>query len=225
MAYAYIAECHGAGINTYTSGSQDSTGANHLVVVRSYFGTTVGTLSDSKSNTWSQLTKRELGGGASIVIEYCQGGTVGSGHTFTVTGLTIASAGYMMSFSGAAASPFDQENGTAGGGFSGSAQPGSITPGEDNELIVAGFSFGSGATISNADLDLLLQTNFAGGTNFGIATGYKIQTTAAAINPNFTFTGSQAGAVGQASFKAAAGGGGGGIAIPVLTRQYRQRWS
>ena len=88
---------------------------------------------------------------------------------------------------------------------------GSITPSEDNCLIVSGF----GTTYTSADETVSesmtitdrIATN--GGVNYGIGMAYKIQTTATAINPSWAWTGTFNGAAKVASFKAAAALSGG----------------
>ncbi len=213
MAYAYIAGATPAGgVNGATTSAIDTTGANLIVLVVSYYGT-APTVSDSKGNTWTARTAytRSV---ATVREYYCQGGTVGSGHTFTVSGASSFSSVGALSFSGADAAPYDTEN---GGGNSGSAttQPGSITPSVNDCLIVSATGWNSDGSISiNASFTGLLQLAPGNAQNFGTGIAYLIQTTAAAVNPTITNTASssQYVATTQAAFKAAAGGG-----TPTLT--------
>jgi len=197
MPIALVSSVTRAGAGT--SASIDTTGATLLVVV-----TSTGNFSgDSKGNTYTKLTARTGTFGSETSIWYAENPTVGSGHTFTVTGVTglVAAA-----FSGAeVSSVFDQENGTASGS---PAQPGSITPGDDNELIITGLGGGSvGDGSADSGFSLVADVGTTGGVNFSAGMAYKVQTTAAAVNPTWTWSEvyGSAGLV-IASFKAAAGG-------------------
>jgi hypothetical protein len=169
-------------------------------VVNSY-GVAVS-LADSKSNTWIPLV--EYGGGPRIRLFYCLGPTVGSGHTFTGT----ASGGFpsvsVLALSGVlAASAFDAENGAA------AVQPGSVTPSEDNEILITSLSFYPSNTVSiNSGFTISNQVDFSNGVNMGLAMAYKIQTSAGAENPTWSPSSSfteQASAI--ACFKSAAASG------------------
>jgi hypothetical protein len=198
MAIALVVNTEFASPNTNggTTGAIDTTGATLLVVhVSDVDGT--GTISDSKGNTW--LTGRAgLGLGPYSAIYYAENPTVGSGHTFTVTIAAGKSPNMqVMAFSGTAiASVKDQSNGASTGSPQSTLQPGSVTPTEDNELVVTGAAYGdltattptiSGYTIS----DWQEQQNSA---HFGGAAAYAVQTTATATNPTWGtgrgFTGS-----------------------------------
>jgi hypothetical protein len=93
----------------------------------------------------------------------------------------------VAAFSGSHAAPFDQEN--QNNGVAATIQPGSITPAQDNELIISGFTpegaMGGPASI-NEGMTIADQIDATGGSNVGIAIAYKTQTTAAAINPTWT---------------------------------------
>lgn len=197
------------GAGAVTTPAIDTTGANLIVLaVSSYAATSEPTISDSKSNTWSQLTIRSAGD-TRFRLFYCAGPTVGSGHTFTVS----PSAGNpyqsfcVGAFSGAAAStPFDQQNGATATGTS--LATGSVTPSEDNELVIAGLNFAAVNTISvNGGFTISDQINYSASVRFGSAMAYLIQTSLAAANPSFSWSTSTAAAAGIATFKAAAGGG------------------
>ncbi len=183
-----------------TTAGIDTTGASLLIICGSFIGTSA-TVSDSvggNSNTWTPLTGT-LTGGRSEQLFYCASPTVGSGHTFTVTGSFPAIC--VVAFSNTAASPFDQESNNFGG------QPGSITPSEDNEVLVTGLGH-SDATSQSIDQSFIITDDIAnGGFSVGAAMAYLIETTATAKNP--TWTPSNNGRVSMATFKAGTGGGGG----------------
>src|SRR3990167_7216256 len=153
MAYALIASTAKTG--SVTTDAIDTTGANLIVI--GLAGDITDAPTDSKGNTWSVLGQGDAGADGTIVLTYYSfNPTVGSGHTFTWGedyGVIMVSA-----WSGAASTPFDQENdaGTISGT---SLAPGSVTPTQDNELLVtclvAGKSNSShavngGFTISNS---------------------------------------------------------------------------
>ena len=173
------------GANTATTTAIDTTGATLLVMVlidgqQSGFGTT---FSDSKSNTWTCLTQIDSGGGlsASGRICYVANPTVGSGHTFSAAGYQITIM--VSAWSGVKVStPFDQENGTAN-----AAQSGSITPTENNELVISAYGddYGSGALSIDGGFTILNTKRGNDGTKSGGA-AYLIQTTAAATNPTWS---------------------------------------
>lgn len=190
----------------------NTTGANLLVVMIGHYDEGRGpvTLSDSKTNTWTPITSYGVGGtNQKIIGFYVASPTVGSGHTFTAhteSGLTYHAI-CVAAFSGAHATPYDTINGNSSSGAA-SLAPGSITPSEDNCLVVSGVNYDSAST-GSVDSGMTVTDkveNGAGNQATGMA--YKIQTTAAAINPTWSWTGSVSCATNNISFKAAAGGGG-----------------
>lgn len=225
MAYTVLpVHVKGSGLNGVTTSGIDTTGADLIVIgVTSAGNIGAPTLSDSKSNTWTGLTETIGGGFIRDRLFYCQGGTVGSSHTFTLTGVGTVSGLCALILSGSVASPADQQAGAAGTGTT--IQPGSVTPGEDNEIVVAGIGWYTSATAPTIGSSFTISDSYGydGSDHYGGALAYLIQTTAGAINPTWTFGASQTMANRIATFKAAAVGG--SLAIPVLTRQYRQRWT
>lgn len=201
MAYALLTSVAAVGgPNGGTSGAIDTTGATLLVQVGSYQGTI--TFSDSKGNTWVPLTEQNGTGGKSR-IAYVLNPRVGTGHTFTTAGTSVFSGVLAAAFSGAdPTSPFDQENGATSGATN-SLATGSITPSQDNELIIAGvWDAGDGGVFSiNGGFTIAQQNPAAGSNNYGGALAYLIQTTAAAANPTWSDTNAQMRAATIASFK------------------------
>lgn len=194
-----------------TSGSINTSGANLIVVhIADYGGTGLGTLSDSKSNTWTALTGFSQGGGSTSQIYYCYNPTTDAAHTFTYSsGSTIYPTIQVMAFSGSASSPFDAQNGN-GQNFGSTLTTGSVSPSVDNELLVAGCAMLASATISSIDSGfnfLLYSASGANSTGGGFA--YLIQTTAGSVNPAWSKTFGAAAAASIATFKASAAGGGG----------------
>lgn len=194
-----------------TTGSVDTTGANLLVVGMSQENGpgNAATLTDSKSNTWTHGTWRNAtSNDPSGRLSYCVPSSVGSGHTFTLSGGGFSSV-WVAAFSGAAASPFLQESaGSNGTGIT--RQPGSLTPSEDNCVLVtfvAGFM--SAALSINSSFSITNSATFVSGSYAG-GLAYLIQTTAGAANPTWSWATNTAGSTSVAtmmSFKAAAAGG------------------
>lgn len=206
MALARIAGVGGSGLNGGTTGSINTTGANLLVAEVGWEnGVTADiTLSDSKSNTWTALTKTTLGS-RSARIFYCLGGTVGSGHTFTVSGSTTYTAFAVTAFSGAkSSSVVDQECAGATNASTTSIQPGSVTPSENGCLVYTGLFVGGG-TCGTPGLNGGFSAEGAlaadGINNGGTVGGYLIQIGAAAANPTISWTTARIGVAVGAVFK------------------------
>lgn len=199
MAYAFVdkVSAQSAGGNGFTTGTMDSTGADFLVAVLSQYVTgSTGSVSDSKTNAWTALTEYQSPDTFDRVrIFYARPnpttGKVGTGHTFTVT----VTAGYptliVAAFSGSDVSPFDSpENGTSNSGSGTSLQPGSITPDEDNELIITGLmtEADTTSTVVPTGYTSVAALDGVGGAAAGGGMAYKIQTTKGAENPSWTWT-------------------------------------
>lgn len=205
MAFALIANAAAAGgTNATTTSSINTTGANLIVIaVASYAVASVPVITDSNSNTWTNIINTASAANGRASLFYCLNPTVGAGHTFTAT----RTGGYqnlaVVAFSGAkATSVTDQSNGATTGAATALAT-GSITPSEDNELIVSALCFNAVNTIAiDSGMTISNQVNYVSGVNFGIMCAYKIQTTAAAINPSASWGTSTQAEISIASFKA-----------------------
>jgi hypothetical protein len=218
MAFSLVANTSASSSNRngFTSGAIDTSGADFIVIALAdldFF--TVGSLTDSKGNTWNALTRLEASSGdPGLRLYYAVAPTVGSGHTFTWTGNFTDAAMAVAAFSGAnVSSPFDQQNGTAPTASPTSPQPGSITPSEDNELIIAALCWGvaeSGSVSVNSSMTIANQVDAASPNHNGVALAYLVQTSLAAINPTWTSAIAQPKTAVIASFKVSGGGGGGG---------------
>lgn len=191
MAFALVV--HNVTFSTTNSGltsaSLNTTGADLLVVGLSEGGTVNnGTISDSKANTWHQLTQ-QINGGKSSELWYAWNAAVGTSHTFTVTGTTDFPSFCVAAFSGSQTSsdPFDVQNG-ANATFQSTLAPGSITPGSANELIVTCLQSDGQALAAtiNGGFTVTDSTTNAGFGHQSASMAYLIQTTAAAANPTWT---------------------------------------
>lgn len=223
MAFALVANTSEATPDqgTFTSPSIDTTGADLLVIsVSNYTGfTTELVVSDSKGNTWIPLTPRlKTADNARNWIYYAKNPTVGSGHTFTVGHAVHNTYGSMCvsAWSGAdLTDPFDQENGAFSNSFLTSLQAGSVTPSEDNELVIAAIAIGylggdgfTGTASIDSGFAITNQEPNVSFNNVQSAQAYLVQTTAAVVNPTWSWSPSKRPAATAATFKAAAVAGG-----------------
>lgn len=211
MTISLVANTDGApGSGGGATGSLDSTGASLLILaVGGGFNGNDGTASDSKSNAWTELTKCSLsvsGFHHSQIIYVPNPASLGSGHTGSYIGGSTYPGIEFSAWSGVkTTSPFDQE-GSGGEVLSGSSvSPGSVTPSENNELIIATLAYdGSITGLSiNSGFTLLHNTPSNSGVTYGTAIAYKIQTSAAAVNPAFSWTNAVNAVATIATFKSA----------------------
>lgn len=198
--------------DSITTGAIDTTGATLLVVGVAYYDLGAApTLTDSKSNSWNGLTIQDVDNGQpALRIYYAENPTVGSGHTFTLTGSAAFPSVAAIAYSGAAtSSPADQQNGAAETGTVTSLQPGSVTPSEDNEVVVTVLGIDDGGTSQTINGGFTIQesVDFGPGVHFGIRLADLIQTTATAANPTWSWTSVDQATAAIATFLSAAGGG------------------
>lgn len=201
MAWAAIAGASvsvNAGVDGGTTAAIDTTGADTIFVVMGQKSGGTSTLSDSKSNTWNALTTY-VEASTQVTIYWSRPSSVGAGHTFTSTGVGFGPAICVGAFSGGAVNPFDTGKDNGNTGAASPVSTGSITPSVDNEIIIVGGSTQADVTGMDSGVTLLEHVAF-GGFWSGAGLGYKIQTTAAAINVSVTYSGG-ADAAAIASFK------------------------
>lgn len=170
-----------------TTGAIDTTGAD-LIIIHIAIGTALGapTVTDNKSNTWTALTAKTSGSQTSQLY-YCVNPTVGSGHTFNVAAFIDSIE--VLAVSGVdSGTPFDVQNGNTGG--SGAIQPGSVSPTNNNSLIVTGVE--GNFTVDPYSINLSFTKTDASvgnpGPKLASAFAYLIQTAKAAVNPTWTPT-------------------------------------
>jgi hypothetical protein len=185
-----------------TSTSINTTGATLLVMsIGQYIAIeeTAPVPSDSYGNTWTLAVRYDNppNGATENQAEYlfyAANPTVGTGHTFTTTVSQGYTSQQVAAFSGiVTSSPLDQTSGvysgTTGGG---TLQPGSLTPSQNDCLIITNegnFSGGTGATASvNLGFTITNQDISTYGSFCGSALAYLVQATAAAINPTWTLS-------------------------------------
>lgn len=195
-----------------TSGSMDTTGADTLFLTVSCLASDTPTVSDSKSNTWTLIRSQNDSGALvkNVLYRSDTPASVGSGHTFTVTPGTFIGVAVTAFAGGATSSILDQQNSTGSGAGASTIHLGSITPTVDNTLVITSLETSDGVDASSINQSFTIATHVAaGGSNFGAALAYLVQTTAAAVDPTWTNSGgSNYLAANIANFKTAAGGGG-----------------
>jgi hypothetical protein len=190
MSFAVIdSSGFGLGQNGGTSVGFNTTGASLLILNIGWYALgTLSGVSDSKSNTWTALTLRTVSN-SSCRIYYAKNPTVGTAHTFTVSGSNFYPGVVSLILSGAGTViPFDQESGSTGAS---PRTPGSITPSYDNSILVSTWSCADSGAGSIAVDSGFTQVNlaFSFGTQVATSLGYKIQTAKAAANPSWSWTG------------------------------------
>lgn len=181
--------------NTVTTGSANTTGANFIVAGASYYrGVTpspVGALTDSKSNTWTQLTLYSSGSSElGVVLFYCYAPSVGTGHTFTFANSGVYPSIFMLAFSGMSSSPFDVENGAVSASAA-TQSTGSVTPSQANSVLVSlvgHYDNSSGAVSIDSGFTKQETQAWVSNSGQGGAIAYKILTSASATNPTWTIT-------------------------------------
>ena len=203
-----------------TTPAIDTTGATLLVLVTEQRGSPggAGVVTEPYGNSWVTLSFVSNECGMRMYYSYTHGGaplSVGAGHTFTFSpqgGGSWYSVVDVYAFSGTMTSgdPFDAQNAgtTSEGAPYNQIRPGSVTPTNDNSLIVTGFAHGdiSGTPSIDSSFTGLLDEI----SDQGAAAAYLIQTTKGAVNPLWSKTNNY-GANGAviAVFKPAASGAAG----------------
>lgn len=186
------------GVAGGTTGTHNTTGATLIVISAAWYGIGGVIISDSKSNTYIGLTPQVTVDPFNNQLYYINAPTVGAGHTFTAAGVAASIA--VVYFSGSS-SGFDTENGSIVGGDS-SMVTGSITPSVNNALVIAGLCDDPNSTTYTIDSGMTpFSLNGTPATNMGVGVAYKIQTSAAPINPTWSWIGVNPAAATIASFK------------------------
>lgn len=181
---SYNLTVHAAAGATATSGV-DTTGSKLLVITVEGFngiGVVTGTINGvSDGNTYTQLT--DPGGATRACLFYCASPNVGANHVFSASG-TFPSI-YVQAFSGADLyGPFNKESGTTA-----ATQPGSLTPDYANCLVVTAINVSAGAAPTVNSGFTISDTLVNDSTFFTGGMAYKIQTSAAAVNPTWSAAG------------------------------------
>jgi hypothetical protein len=160
------------------------------LIVVTVWAEAVPTVTDSNGNVYVLITSRVASPQGDYIF-YCYAPTVGVGHTVTATS---GNGSYpdiqVQAWSGSAPAPLDQFAGNGGNGLTVAA--GSVTPTQNNELIVTGIGV-TNANPTSIDSGFTLSDSLS---------AYLVQGTAGTVNPIWTFGVSQAAlATTIASFK------------------------
>lgn len=216
MSIVLVAHESGANRNTVVTPSVDSTGANLIVIGDGWYhgisadpDLVFDTIGGNNYASYTALTKRSVGN-ISVRLWYSLPTVVGAGHFATVSGTDIYQGTSFSTWSGASVSPFDVENGATGSSIA-SLATGSVSPSEDNCLIVSMVAHEDGSGISiDSGFTLIDTIAYSSGANEGTSLAYLIQTTASSVNPTWSWSsGPTYAATAIAVFKGPGGGGGG----------------
>lgn len=183
MSYALVA--HDKVGSPDTSSGVNTSGADLLAAFVTYWHNAAApSFSDSYGNTWVPILTEVNANGERGSLYYVANPTVGSSHTISVSNAGNSGGATFAAFSGAHATPLDQASSDGG------TQPGSVTPSENNELLVSAFGAGDGAAPGPFTPDGgFTVTDYIDYVFFGTepnALAYLIQTTAAAANPSWS---------------------------------------
>ena len=197
--------------NTFTSGTLDTTAATALaMVVASYGVNAEPTLTDSKSETWTKRTTVTLSGNMRVTAYYANAATgtftVGTGHTFTLTGTASYPAGCLLVLKGTTTSAL-YDSGIENSNFTGSdvsLTTGSVTGSQNGDIYVTGLGPAGGSSFSiGSSFTLVDSVAYVNGQHYGCYLAYFIQTTAGAVNPAWGWTTSVAAATVITAYKVA----------------------
>jgi hypothetical protein len=194
-----IAHVKLSGNGSQTSAGINTTGATLLVAAQStaynHNPCASGSVSDSKSNTWTAIQEYNAGGsaGGSVCIWYAANPTVGTGHTFSSDG--YYSTTFFAAFSGVAAStPLDVQTGATSTSAH-AVNTGSVTPGANYEVCVAtGGEFYVTESVfafpaPSQAFSLIDSQATASGAHYGGALGYFVEGPANPVSTTYTYTG------------------------------------
>jgi hypothetical protein len=187
---------------TCTTAPFSTIGASLVYFVVSDFQSSAKTtLTNNHGDTIIEGTEQSTVGGARVRLCWIINPTSDANYTVTATG---AGSNYPSicaeSRGGGNVAPFDQQNGAQINNTFGS--PGSVTPTENNELVVTVEGHSAAGSLSvDSGFGSLRQQDFVGGTSFGSAMASLVQTTAGAVNPVWTTTTSQISAAAIGTFK------------------------
>lgn len=163
---------------------------NLILVALSTYAGNIGTsaITDNQGNTYTRRSLAEPEGQDTDVAIFTAIASTSSG-TFTVTanpdGTSADLTMVIMDFSGCDADPFDQQSSGTGNGTA--VSTGNATPSVDGALMVAAMTHaGTDRTITEEAGWTLIYENEGGSSNMPISVVYKVQSTAAAEDADWT---------------------------------------
>lgn len=180
LAYLTSVESTGPGSGGGATPSIDTTGAA-LIIVAVCRANNSGTVSDSEGNTWTLLDMRTQGT-FSTEWYYTINPTTSATHTFSFVGTNTYPGIIASAYSAAGLPVFDQES--AQGGVFTSMTPTSLTPSQNDTLIVSfeGFEITQTQVVTES-LAVRHSHPWTTGVDLGVAFGDIVQATAAASDP------------------------------------------
>ena len=209
-------------VDSVTTSAINTVGANLIVIAIGWYSVTSPSISDNQGNTWTALTTSNIASDVGCKLYYCLNPTTNASHTFTFGPTAIYGGLVVAAFSGVkTASAFDQQNGATSSSAS-ALSTGSVTPTEDNELVIFAAAKGGNTTTVNATSVGSMIGNFAGVTavTYALGMGYEIQTTATSRNPSLSGSGTSVMAARIATFKAEPTGGSYSLTADAGTYSY-----
>ena len=184
---SHASAANGSSGAAYTSSGINTTNAAYLIVSILSAQPTIGTLTDSKANTWTPVSAVLCGSFSCNQVFYCLNPIVGTGHTFSVGAGGTASSMEVAAFGGGLQS-FDVQAGAAGTGAT--AQAGLVTPSFAGSLIVTTATAQGGiASVLSVDSGFTVTDivpDSSGVASSGMA--YIIETGIVAKNPAWTLS-------------------------------------
>lgn len=192
MAYTLISSTKIEGnVTGGTSPPFSSIGADLITITMGWSDNAGGpAIIDSEGNIYIPRTASVGFAGITSQIFDCEDPITNATHTIEILSTNGTNPVAQIScWSGKLTGAFDQENGN-NATLSDELTTGSVTPTENEELIIAGFGFagGGGATIATIDngFTVIEGSIEDPGNHQGGAQAYLIQAIAAPINPKFT---------------------------------------
>jgi hypothetical protein len=186
--------------NSFTSSAINTTGASLIVIGLAWYGPNAASLTptDSQSNTYTAAAStKQVTTSPYLELYYKYSPSTSSSHTFTAGGVNVTyPLMFVFAFNGTTGASVDQGTNFGNAGSASSIQPNPITPLHNNEIIVSlvgvntqptsngAISIDSGFTQPDASVGYNIST--AG--HYGGSMAYLVQTTAAAINPTWSWT-------------------------------------
>jgi hypothetical protein len=177
--------------STIVTAAIDTTGATLLVLAVGFYNGAHAdvTISDSATNTWSTRTTYSQAD-YSVKIYYAENPITSATHTFTKSVNDTYGSIAVAAFSNTAVASVVDGDAGAGGAATTTQQPGSLTPGQNNSLVITALVYpptaAGAATINSSFTVAHSQNGDAGAGNHSVALAYKVQTTAGAENPTWT---------------------------------------
>ncbi len=182
--WAYVSHMFGnsSDHNTVTTSTGSCSGANTVVAVVTMFSADPGTssiISNTSGSVWHLAVDNATSDG--VAIWYTDAKALSGSESVTVTLTSSFPSVYAECHSGGPSSgALDQTN--TGIDVAGTCQVGSITPSQDNTLVIFGFSGAPSSPTVSSPYTVTDTTN--GGSAEGGGVAYNIQTTATATSPS-----------------------------------------